>query len=237
MGPVKSTLAPMPKSASPSPSPSPRSAVQSRSIVTHDLLCDAAEEALREGGLALCTIQEVAARAGRSAGSVYRRFGDKDRMIVAVIERYLERTLAANESNFQILVDTYPHLEGRLKALVEGAVAGQRRDWRMTQAFRDAAAGSSNKDVTAAMVRARDASLGLVKRALRGCSSEIAHRDKERAIEFAVNMLGGALEVMMRGPAREMSDSAFQSELQTMLYGYLSGGERKPRAKARAKRA
>ena len=202
--------------------PSAHSALQSRSIVTHDLLCDAAEGVLREGGLALCTIQEVAARAGRSAGSVYRRFGDKDRMIVAVIERYLERTLAANESNFQILVDTYPHLEGRLRALVEGAVAGQRRDWRMTQAFRDAAAGSSNKDVTAAMVRARDASLGLVKRALRGCSSEIAHRDKERAIEFAVNMLGGALEVMTRGPARAMSDAAYESELHRMLYSYLT---------------
>lgn len=203
---------------------SPRSpcAHQSRSIMTHDLICDAAEEALREGGLSLCTIQEVATRAGRSAGSVYRRFGDKDRMIVSVIERYLERALSANDTNFKILVDTHPHLEGRLKALVEGAVVGQRRDWRLTQAFRDAAARSSKKEITASMVMARDASLALAKQTLRSCSSEIAHRDKEQAIDFAVNMLGGAMEVMMRGTARAMSDSVFQSEIQKMLYCYLT---------------
>lgn len=212
------------------------SALQNRSIVTHDLLCDAAEEALREGGLALCTIQEVARRAKRSTGSVYRRFGDKDRMIVAVMENYLERALAANEANFPILVDRHPHLEDRLKALVEGTVAGQRRNWRLVQAFRDAAARSSNKEVTASMVRARAASFDLAKRALRGCSSEIAHRDKEQAIEFAVNMLGGAFEVMMRVPARAMSDTAFQLELHKMLYRYLTSRATDDRPKVKTKR-
>lgn len=216
-------------------SPSAPAALQNRSILTHDLLCDAAEEALREGGLGLCTIQEVAARAGRSAGSVYRRFGDKDRMIVAVIERYLERVQAANEANFPVLVERYPRLEARLQALVAGAVAGHRRDWRLVQAFREAAAGSSNKALTVSMVRVRDASLDLAKRALRGCSSEIVHRDKERAIEFAVNMLAGALEVMARGPARAMSEADYESELQTMLYGYLTGRQSKRRSKPKTK--
>lgn len=146
-------------------------------------------------------------------------------MIVSVIERYLERMLRANETNFQILVDTYPRLEGRLEALVEGAVSGQRHNWRLTQAFREAAARSSNAALTASMVRARDVSLGLVKRALRECSSEITHADKEKAIDFAVNMLRGALEVMMHEPANTMSGSVFQSELHKMLHGYLTSRE------------
>ncbi|HXI87267.1 MAG TPA: helix-turn-helix domain-containing protein, partial [Parvularculaceae bacterium] len=54
---------------------------QRRSALTEDLLCDAAENVLREAGLSGGTVEAVAARAGRSAGSVYRRFGDKDAMI------------------------------------------------------------------------------------------------------------------------------------------------------------
>ncbi|WP_338467647.1 TetR/AcrR family transcriptional regulator [Novosphingobium sp. ZN18A2] len=195
---------------------------QHRSKVTHDLLCDAAEEALREGGLALCTIQEVARRAGRSGASVYRRFGDKDRMIIAVIERYLERMLSANEVGFKALAEQYPRLEERLKVLVEGAVASQRRDARLVRAFRDAAARSSNDALTAAMVWMRDAVLDLARRALRDCSSEIARQDKEQAITFAVDMLMGALEVLTNNDAPSLSDGAYQSELYDMLYGYLS---------------
>lgn len=205
-----------------SQSQAPPPALQSRSQLTQDRLCDAAEEALREGGLACCTIQEVARRAGRSVGSVYRRFGDKDRMIISVMQRYLERAELANKANLRILTDRYPDLESRLRALIHGAAQGHRRDWRLAQAFRDAAAGSSNAAMTEALFRVRDIALGLAKQALLGCSSEIMHADKEQAAEFAVNILLGAIEVMVRGPSRLMTDDVFQAELHEMLLGYLA---------------
>jgi AcrR family transcriptional regulator len=204
-------------------------------MVTHDLLCDAAEQALREGGLALCTIQEVAQRAGRSAGSVYRRFGDKDRMIVAVMERYLERALSTNEANLKMLADRYPRLEDRLKAIVEGTVTGQRRDQNLLQAFRDAAARSSNTELPDAARRVSNATLGFIRQAMRDCASEIEHRDKDLAIDIALNALGGAVDMMARGPARKVSSAAFQSEMHEMLYGYLTGagGNVRPRCKTK----
>jgi AcrR family transcriptional regulator len=201
------------------------SAHQDRSVATQDLLCDAAEEILREGGLALCTVQEVAIRSGRSPGSVYRRFGDKDGMIEAVLERYLERTLGASDANLRQLIAKCPDLSSRIKGLVDGGVIGQRRDGRLVEAFRDAAAMSSNTRLQEQFNRTRRATFDLVKqRALEGCSSEIAHPDKERAIEFAIAMLVGAIESIMRARTVSISDRTLRTELHAMLLSYLTKG-------------
>jgi AcrR family transcriptional regulator len=198
-------------------------ALQDRSLVTRDLLCDAAEDLLREGGLALCTIQDVAARSGRSAGSVYRRFGDKDGMIEAVIDRYLAHALQANETSLRTLTQKRPDLSARVKALVDGAVAGRRRDGKLIEAFREAAATSSSDALSAAFDRTRNATLELAKRALKECSAEIAHPNKARAIDFAVSILAGAIETMMRPPAT-LGDRVIRAELHAMLVSYLTTG-------------
>jgi AcrR family transcriptional regulator len=192
------------------------SALQDRSLLTQDLLCDAAEELLREGGLSRCTIQNVAARSRRSAGSVYRRFGDKDGMIEAVIERFLERVLAKSETHFETFVLRYPNLSSRLKALVDNAVKGRRREWRLVEALREAAANSSNPTLQASFERARRASLDFAKRSLRECASEINRPNKESAIEFAMT----ALTTMMQSSA--ISDRVVRSDLHAMLLSYLT---------------
>jgi len=199
------------------------SARQDRSVATQDLLCDAAEEILREGGLTLCTVQEVAIRSGRSPGSVYRRFGDKDGMIEAVIERYLERTLAASNTNLRQLIAKCPDLSSRIKGLVDGGVIGYRRDGRLVEAFREAAAMSSNTRLQEQFNRTRRATFDLLKlRALEGCSSEIVHPDKERAIEFTIAMLAGAIESIMRARTVAISDRTLRTELHAMLLSYLT---------------
>jgi AcrR family transcriptional regulator len=200
--------------------PSRPSAHQDRSVVTRDLLCDAAEELLREGGLARCTIQDVAARSGRSAGSIYRRFGDKDGIIEAVLARYLARTLAANEKDIRALVSRHPDLSGRLKALVNGVVVDRRRDWRLLEAFRDAAETSSGAALTRAFARMRDTTLGLVKQALWDCECGLSGSGKARAIDFALAILANAPQAMMRDPA--LDDRIIRLELHKMLLRYLT---------------
>jgi|SRR5271155_3830301 len=191
---------------------------QDRSARTQDRLCDAAEALLREGGLAHCTIQEVAARSGRSPGSVYRRFGDKDGMIEAVIERFLERAQAGSEARLKAFGLYHPDLSGRLKALVDGAVEGRREEWRLIEALREAVAQSSSPTLQSAFERARSASVDFAKRALRGCASEIKRPNKERAIEFAIATFGAVARIS------SISDRVMRSELHAMLVNYLTAG-------------
>jgi AcrR family transcriptional regulator len=57
---------------------------QARSWRTQQRILEAGTALLEEGGTELLTIAAVAARAGVSVGGVYRRFGDKDRLIAAL---------------------------------------------------------------------------------------------------------------------------------------------------------
>jgi AcrR family transcriptional regulator len=194
------------------------SAHQDRSARTQDLLLDAAESLLREGGLVHCTIQEVAARSGRSPGSVYRRFGDKAGMIEAVVERFLERARTDSETRLEAFGRRHPNLSSRLKALVDNAVDERRDEWRLIEALRETVATSSSPTLQAAFDRARNASVDFVKRVLRGCASEITRPNKERAIEFAA----AAFTAVARAPA--ISDRIMRSELHAMLVNYLKAG-------------
>jgi len=196
-------------------------ALQDRSANTQDRLCDAAEGLLRGGGLAACTIQAVAERAKRAPASVYRRFGDKDRMIEAVLERYLARTLEANKANFEMLRRRFPDLEGRLKAVVDGTIAGRRRDGRLAEAFREAAARSSRDSFPKAARRMREVTLSLASEALHECAADPA---RARRIDLALGVLAGAIETLMRAP-QPFSDRFLRNELYTMLLSYLTAAD------------
>ncbi|SKG69095.1 transcriptional regulatory repressor protein (Tetr-family) Ethr [Mycobacteroides abscessus subsp. bolletii] len=69
------------------PSPVPR-ALQARSRITFDKLFAAGTRLLKEGGPEALTVAAVAESAGLSVGSVYRRFGDKERMLMAIQARF-----------------------------------------------------------------------------------------------------------------------------------------------------
>jgi AcrR family transcriptional regulator len=60
---------------------------QRRSIGTLDRLLDAAEDVIREEGLAGLTITQVVKRAHSSVGAFYRRFTDRDALLYAVQKR------------------------------------------------------------------------------------------------------------------------------------------------------
>ncbi len=67
-----------------------RRALQARSRVTQDLILDAAEELFAEHGIDATSVQDVAAHAGRSIGSLYHHFDTKELLVHAVIDRILD---------------------------------------------------------------------------------------------------------------------------------------------------
>ncbi|WP_448624979.1 TetR/AcrR family transcriptional regulator [Geodermatophilus sp. URMC 64] len=65
-------------------------ALQARSRVTQDRIFVAGTRLLEEGGPEALTVAAVAAAAGVAVGSVYRRFGDKERLLGAIQARFTE---------------------------------------------------------------------------------------------------------------------------------------------------
>lgn len=87
---------------------------QKRSRKTSRLLIKAGFEILKEQGLNGLTMPELSQRAGVSVGTVYRRFGDKEGLLDALLEEFgsgfkneifekLEQTLAADKDPLQAL--------------------------------------------------------------------------------------------------------------------------------------
>ncbi|MEU6379009.1 TetR/AcrR family transcriptional regulator [Streptomyces sp. NPDC046909] len=66
-------------------------AQQARSRLTQMRILEAGTALLEEGGTEALTVAAVASRAGVSVGSVYRRFGDKDRLLAALQHDMIEQ--------------------------------------------------------------------------------------------------------------------------------------------------
>jgi AcrR family transcriptional regulator len=96
--------------------------VQRRSAHTVEAVLEAAARILEKHGLAACTTNAVAERAGVSIGSLYQYFPNRDALTVALIERETAQLLADIES--ARLVE---HSRGCVLAMVRAAVAHQMR--------------------------------------------------------------------------------------------------------------
>ena len=67
---------------------------QARSQQTLDRILDAAEALVAHKGFEDTSVAEIARRAGSSVGAFYTRFRDKDGLLYALYERYLEQAVA-----------------------------------------------------------------------------------------------------------------------------------------------
>lgn len=67
---------------------------EERKAKTRERLLDSAERVCRKRGYHAASVEEIAGRAGYSTGAVYAHFHGKDDLVLAVVERRLERQAA-----------------------------------------------------------------------------------------------------------------------------------------------
>ena len=107
----------------------------------HAQLLDAAAAAFAERGFHATTVTDIAERAGVSQGLLYRYFGGKDDLVVALVERYV--------ADLRRALDTAPSLGAALEALFTPAddaegrllaevLAEAHRNARVAEVLRDA---------------------------------------------------------------------------------------------------
>ena len=70
---------------------------------TRELVLGAAEELFLTKGLHATTVAEIAATAGRTQGSIYGNFTNKEALCLAVLERRYEQIFAELEENWPTL--------------------------------------------------------------------------------------------------------------------------------------
>jgi len=200
-----------------------RAPQQVRSQETLTRILDAAEDLVAEKGFDDTPISEIVRRAGSSVGAFYTRFEDKDALLHALYDRYLENALATTDDALdparwesasvrklvhtvvRFLVQIYREQGGMIRVFV----ARNQRD----QTFQ------ARREQLSHYVSERLAALLLARR------GEISHPDPELAAAFGLTLVFSALDgVMLFGEMRSglnLSDDAFAGELARAYLAYL----------------
>ncbi|KUM84053.1 MULTISPECIES: TetR/AcrR family transcriptional regulator [Streptomyces] len=200
-------------------------ALQERSRRSQQDILEAGYALLEEGGADALTVAAVADRAGMAVGSIYRRFGDKEGLLLAIQHAFTE--------NLQAEIAERMAVE-RLRLLRDPAVAIAEAVGAITDAFQAHEAllrvflllGTRHEAVRAEGSRVSVEGNRHFAEALR--HTPIAHQDPAAALDFAFRMTYAMIahritqgEFLESG--RPLSWSELRSHLQTAVVSYLLG--------------
>jgi AcrR family transcriptional regulator len=146
-------------------------------------------------GLAGVTIPEIAAEAGLSTGSIYRRFADKDALIRGAFLQLLEESQVQNQTNLPANLFEGRSLGDALHALGRALIAQYRGRTGLLKALDQFLEVQADAAFQARAVDIIEANMRRLADTLLPFQGEIAAKDPERAIIFAILAATTLIEV------------------------------------------
>lgn len=213
----------MPK-ADPRPLSSVSRPKQARSEQTLYRLLDAAEELIQEKGLADVSIPEIVRRAGSSVGGFYARFKDKNELLRALEERFLQRL----DEQVVELADPGHWQRATTAEIVASCinelVSTYRAEHNMISAFLVRAA--ADVEIRQEGMRFRQRVESRISELLLTRRDEISHPQPEVAIDLAVQlafglMLQNVIFGDLRAGDRVLDDAMIETELTRNFLAYV----------------
>jgi AcrR family transcriptional regulator len=190
---------------------------QARSRKSLELLLKAAADVLNKDGLEGATIPKIAARAGLSPGSVYRRFPDKDALLREVCLRLFEE----NYQQSKELLKPERLKGASLEQISRQIIILTLRGHRLTRGLLRAIFFFTMQHPDAAFVRKIEELewkvFELISQLLLTRRKEIHHPDPESAVRFAILMVGIAAQGLLVLPPRPDDFSRFLPDIDAQI--------------------
>ena len=206
---------------------------QVRSQETLDRILDAAESLVAEKGFEDATVAEVARRAESSVGAFYARFHDKNGLLYALYDRYLEQAMATADVALDAARWEGTPIPDLLRAVVRFLVEVYRERAGLIRAF--VLRNYSDHEFRARQERlSHHVNTGL-SRLLLARAAEITHPDPARAAAFGLTMTvntieGAVLFGELRSADLTLSDDELAAELARAFLAYLGVTDSNPSA-------
>lgn len=201
---------------------------QERSRRTLARLLAATVWTLDEVGLDEATIPRIAAQAGVSPATIYRRFDNKQALLRAAFLHMLERS---NRANREFLGEKLANqsLEQAVRALIDGFFDQFRRHSGLYRALDRFMEAEENADFVTAADAIEEANLEQIVEAMLVHRADIRHPDPEQAVRIATLTASTAIRaitsrpdaiwrVVQPNPAHALAD-----ELARAYVAYLTG--------------
>jgi len=199
---------------------------QERSRKTLDLLLQATIRTLDQAGLEACTVPVVAAAAGVSAATIYRRFEDKDALLRAAFLHILQQSNRANQTALEKQL-LRPKLEDTAERLIAALLLQYRTHPRLLRALSQFIEANPNTDFSRQALSLIATNLQLVAAVLLHHRDRIRHPDPQRAVTFAVLNAASTIEAIvfetesLWHTALPLNDKQLSAELTRSLIAYL----------------
>ena len=200
---------------------------QARSQETLHRILDAAEALVAEKGFEDTPVAEIVRRADSSVGAFYARFPDKEALIHALYERYLEQATATADAALDPERWSGAELEEIIDAVVRFLVSVYREQRGLIRSFvlrnHTHPEFQARRERLSHYVNDRLTSLLLARR------DSIAHPDPERAARFGLMIVFSVLDNAIlfgetRSGALALSDEDLAAELVRTYVAYLGAG-------------
>ena len=204
---------------------------QARSQDTLERILDAAEALVAEKGFEDSTVAEVVRRADSSVGSFYTRFHDKDGLLYALYERYLEQATATADQALDPARWEGATIPEILGAVTRFLVSVYRDREGLIRAF--VLRNHSDAEFRTRQERLSHYVSEKLSRLLLARAAEISHPSPPLAAPFGLAMVASAIEsVVLFGELRSsdlaLSDDELAAELTRAFLAYLGVAERRP---------
>lgn len=196
---------------------------QSRSIASTNRMLDSAEQIFATSGPDGLTVEAVTTMAGTSVGSFYSRFVNRDGLLFAMHERFIQRMDQFIESISEKAASRRTIREA-IKVIIKGyyqLMQDNRNSITFFMLFK-----ADDSKLKERGVLANAAAAGKFKRVMKKFESEINHPDPEIAADFAFRFLIAMLvQQIMFQPAevtgRSCSEAKLIVEISRMMTEYF----------------
>jgi len=197
---------------------------QARSQETLHRILDAAEELVAEKGFEDAPVSEIVRRANSSVGAFYARFEDKNGLLRALSQRFVEQAMATADAALDPARWEGATIPQILHAVVRFLVSTYRERAGLIRAFvirnQTDLEFRARQDRISLYVKSRVCDLLLAR------AAEIHHPDAELAVRFGINLVFNTLEDVvlfgeLRPSALALSDDEFAAELTRAYLAYL----------------
>jgi AcrR family transcriptional regulator len=196
---------------------------QARSVASMNRMLDAAESLLDSGGPDALTVEAVVREAETSTGSFYARFGDRQGLLVALQDRFLERLTASLVRSFETAPGT-TDLAHTVDTIVTDFLDAFRSNREAFVAFM--LLNRSEPSMRDRGAEASRAAAAAIAQLLENHRDEIAHPDPTLAAEFGYRSLFAMATQTVMFDDLEISDRSYTerglaAETTALLLAYL----------------
>lgn len=194
----------------------PRKApIQARSSATVEALYIATIQVLTREGLGRCTTTRIAERAGMSVGTLYQYYPNRDALLVAVLEKHLDRVATAVERSCRD--NTGKSVAEMASRFVADLLAAKMRDPQESKALYAVAGGRGGRELIA---RKQERMVKAVSKML-ATASDAGFDDPTETAEISLGALFGPLRSILEGLASPIPKARLQGQLARLMTGYL----------------